>query len=182
MNGKKPKVIYWDSCVFLAWLQGDKKPADEVGGMRVHRELFYKKKAYLATSVITISEVLQGRLDNEGRKKFQDLFKRTNFRRVQVNQSVAEIAHNIRDYYYQNRRGNLPTVATPDAIQLASAIYLDGCHDFYTFDANDHPPSGKYKGKHGLVPLSGTIAGRYNLSVSKPKTNDPQLLDLQMDD
>lgn len=179
MSGKKPRIIYWDTCVFLAWLQGDKKPADEIGGMRAHRELFYKRKAYLATSVVTISEVLQSSLDNEGRRKFQDLFSRPNFRKVQVNQGVAQIAHNIRDYYYRNRTNGLPTVSTPDALQLASAVYLEGCYDFYIFDANDVQPSGKYKGKRGLVPLSGTIASEYKLTISQPKINDPQLLDLQ---
>jgi hypothetical protein len=59
----------------------------------------------------------------------------------------------------------LPTLGTPDALHLATAIW-HGCDKLWTFDENDKK-SGK-SAKRGLIPLTGTVGGKYPLCIELP--------------
>jgi hypothetical protein len=79
-----------------------------------------------------------------------------------VNARIARIAHDIRDFYARRNDG-LPTLTTPDALHLATAIAYE-CAAFYTLDAKNRPDKNR-----SLLSLSGgLVAGRYRLEVAKP--------------
>ena len=155
---------------------GENRPEEQVLGMKEHRELFARGDAYLATSVVTLTEVLDSQQSAESRETFQKLFQRKNFLLQQVNRRIAIIAHDIRDYY-QNTNDGLPTVTTPDALQLATAIYLEGCDEFYTFDEHNRG-TNTTRPSRGLISLSGTVAGKYRLTITKPRVTLPSQLNL----
>ncbi len=67
-----------------------------------------------------------------------------------------------RDYYQQRKTtDNLPTLTTPDAIHLATAI-IYRANEFHTFD--EHNETRK---RRALLPLNGNVAG-YPIVVCKP--------------
>lgn len=164
MSGKK-ELVYWDACIFLAHLK-DEKRADplDMAGVREQMIRIDKAEIQLATSVITLTEVLESGVPTDTRNRLGLIFHRRNCHLVEVNMRIAEISHTIRDYYQveKSKGGLLPTVTTPDAIHLATAIWF-GCDRFYTFDEKDEP-----KKRRALIPLSPVIAGQYPLIVSKP--------------
>ena len=176
MPGKK-RIICWDSCLFLDWLKADHtRSPEEVKGLREHVNLCQKNEAVMATSVITLTEVFEGKLNEKQKDLFNGLLKRPNFRRVQVTSRVAKTAHDIRQHFSLNVQDGLPTVSTPDALHLATAVFLDGCHEFYTFDGADEPRKGKTKGNRGLLNLDGFMRKQYGVSVSRPLSGDLSLL------
>jgi predicted nucleic acid-binding protein len=133
-----------------------------------------RKEIIAVTSSLTRVEILECTL-TEQQKEVMKRFIRPP--KVQVKDAIApimDLAHEIRDYYQVLKRSgasNLPTVETPDAIHLATAIYYE-CERFYTFDQNDRENG---RPKRGLIPLSGTVAGRYPLIICKPQTPSPGL-------
>jgi PIN domain len=91
--------------------------------------------------------------------------------KIQATAPIMDMAAEIWDYYQRLKDGggsNLPTVETPDAIHLSTAIHYD-CKFFYTFDERDIP--GGTRPKRGLIPLSGNIDDCYPLIICKPKVD-----------
>ncbi len=73
------------------------------------------------------------------------------------------MAGEIRDYYQKRKElDDLPTVTTPDAVHLATAILHD-VDEMHTFDQNDKPNK-----RRALIPLSGNVAG-HKLIICKPE-------------
>lgn len=103
---KNRRIIYWDTCVFLAWLQGEARAMGEMEGVAEVVELINNNRVELATSVITAIEVLQSSLSPENQEKFSSIFKRPNIKRISVDVRIAELAHYIRDYYRQTGTGS----------------------------------------------------------------------------
>jgi hypothetical protein len=90
--------------------------------------------------------------------------------KVQIKDStvpVMDLAHEIRDYYQvlkKKKMTDLPTVDTPDAIHLATAIIYE-CGWFFTFDKNDRRGN---RPRRALIPLSGNVAGKFKIVICKP--------------
>ena len=110
-----------------------------------------KKEAILITSVVSRTEVLESTLTTKNRGAFDELFKRTNCKLVDLNAPISELAHNIREYYRQQGK----KLKTPDCQHLGTAIIYK-CDELHTFDEGD------------MLPLNGNIAG-HNLVICKPK-------------
>jgi len=73
----------------------------------------------------------------------------------------------VRNYYSMRPEFENRTLATPDAIHLASAI-MNRATEFHTFD-------GGGVGKSlGLLPLTGNVAG-HKLTICKPQAKNPSL-------
>jgi predicted nucleic acid-binding protein len=166
MDGNKPR-IYWDTNIFLAWLKNEKRedPADMQGVMEAVR-LFDTGKMIVVTSVVTIVEVLQTDLSPEVATKFESITQQrpNDLYMANVDPKIARLAQEIRSYYKNIQEDpNQALLTTPDAIHLSTAILL-GCPSFYTFDGSN---PNKKRGLP-LLPLSGQIAGQYDLQVIKP--------------
>ena len=163
MNGKT-ETIYLDACIFLAHLKNEtRQDPRDMAGVEELTQKIDRLEVNLVTSVITLSEVLESGVPVNARDTFLRLFQRRHCHLIDVTARIAEIAHNIRDYYRKQQAiDGLPTVATPDALHLATAIEVE-CDVFYTFDEKDDP-----KRKRGLIPLNPVVAGQYSLSIKKP--------------
>jgi predicted nucleic acid-binding protein len=165
MSGSNP-LYYWDTCLFLAWLQDENRKSGEMDGVREIVDRSKRREVRLMTSTITSVEVLTAKIPTGFDTLFVALLKRVN--RVSVDIKVAGIAHDLRNYYLtrpQEFTGK--TLSMPDAIHLASAI-LYRADEFHTFDG-----AGSAKSL-GLLPLSGNLAG-HGLKICKPEARRPQL-------
>src|SRR5690349_6962543 len=137
------KTYYWDSSAFIAWLDGGKgHPKDVIAGLEEIAREVNENRAILCTSVMTETEVLQGKLTPEQADKFQNLFKRRNVHSIAVDSRIAKKASEIRNYY--NGRGR--KLDSPDSIHLATAI-IYGVDEFHTLDGDD------------LLRLNGDVPG-----------------------
>lgn len=177
MSGrKKLPVIYWDSCIFITWLTNEVRedPAD-LDGARDHVERLERGELRIATSTITLAEVLNLGLSADQESSFKSLWTRDDYQLEDVTSRVALRAREIRRAYSGLPDG-LGTVSTPDAIHLASAT-LAHCSEFYTFDG-DGPKRRKASGdppSRPLIPLSGKLAGRWELKICKPFVQQARL-------
>jgi len=160
-------IIYWDSCIFIAWLKDEKRPGNEMDGVYECVEDVEKGKIRLITSVMTRTEVLEANLTDEVRNKYVNLLKRRNVQSIDQDLRVADLSRKIREYYNEQKKiDGLPGISSPDAIHLATAVHYRATA-FYTFD------DGK-KGSRGLLSLDGNVAG-FPLAVCKPRIRQYRL-------
>ena len=96
-----PKLLYWDSCIFLAWLKDERRPGDEMAGLGSIAREIEKKNFSVITSVITIAEILTGRSSEEVVTEFGKLFQRSNFQMINVDERIATKASEIRKHYIE---------------------------------------------------------------------------------
>jgi PIN domain len=112
---------------------------------------------------------LECKLDDQQKGVMKRLIRPPKIQVKEATAPIMDLAHEIRDYYQQLKdRGisPLPTVETPDAIHLGTAIHYE-CLMFYTFDEKDVATGTRPK--RALIPLSGNVAGRFPLTICKPK-------------
>lgn len=162
LTGKK--IIAWDSCIFLAWLQDEKREFGVMEGIEEVVRKIHGGEVVLVTSQVTNIEVLESRLSSEAQKKWKEIFNRRNCQMIDLNPRVSEKAAFIRDYYDQ--RGI--KLSVPDSVQLATAIIF-AAEEFHTFDG-----SGK-KRNGDLLPLNGNVAG-HKLKICVPYAEQGSLL------
>jgi predicted nucleic acid-binding protein len=167
MAGSKP-IIYVDTCVFIAMLTGEQRKGDEslhVAGFASELE---RREVIAVTSGLTKTEILECTLTSQQQQIMERLIKPPKVQVKDVSTPILDLAREIRNFYQEEKRSgrsSLPTVETPDAIHLATAIYYD-CPRMFTFDENDVPKGNRPK--RALIPLSGNVAGRYPLTIEKP--------------
>lgn len=158
------KKIYWDTCIFLAWLKEEKNEIGVMEGIEEVVRKIHNNEIILITSQITYIEVLQSRLDSDAQKKWKDIFNRRNYQMGDVTPKVGEKSHFIRDYYDQKGI----KLSTQDSIQLATAI-IYGADEFHTLDGSGKPRNGD------LIPLNGNVAG-HKLKICVPYAEQGSLL------
>ena len=164
MAGTSP-LYYWDTCLFLAWLNDEQRKSGEMDGVREVVERVKRREVRLMTSVITKIEVLSSRIPVGLDSLFEGLMKRVT--RLSVDTRVAGLAHDLRDFYQKNPGPGGKKLAVPDAIHLATGI-LYRADEFHTFDEDGSSKS------LGLIPLSGNVGG-HRLKICKPESKNPQL-------
>jgi predicted nucleic acid-binding protein len=166
MAGADPKY-YWDTCLFLAWIKDEQRKSGEMDGVREVVARAKRRECKIITSALTLVECLESKLPVGMDRLFKDMLKRVN--RLSMDIKVAELAHDIRDYYMK-----LATefagkkLTTPDAIHLATAI-LYRADEFHTFDDGKTDPKSI-----GLIQLSGNVGG-HQLTICKPVARNPGL-------
>jgi predicted nucleic acid-binding protein len=166
--GTKP-IIYLDACIFISILTGEQRPGNETAEVAGLGILIERREITPVTSTMTRVEVLECKLDDQQKEVMKRLIRPP---KIQVKDAIAPImdmAHELRDYYQSEKdsgRSKLPTIETPDAIHLATAIFYE-CDRFYTFDEKDVPNGSRPK--RGLIPMSGVLAERYPLTICKPQ-------------
>lgn len=163
MPASKRKV-YWDACVFLAWLYDEPNDASVIEGMEAIVKQVDANEITLITSVVTRTEILEGRMTAEVKKKFDSLFNRRNVVMINLDHRISDLSHEIRNFY--DRQGN--TLSTNDCHHLATAI-IHNADEFQTLDGSGKKKKGK------LLPISGNIADKYPLKIVVPSTVQPSL-------
>jgi predicted nucleic acid-binding protein len=159
------KTYYWDSSAFIAWINGGKGHSkDVIEGLDAIAREVTENRAILCTSVITETELLQGKISSEQTDKLQDLFKRRNVVLISVDSKIARMASEIRNYYSQKNIN----IKSPDSIHLATAIMYaaDECH---TLDGD-----GERRRPSDLLRLNGNVAG-HALHIRVPLAAQPSL-------
>lgn len=154
---------YWDSCIFISWLQDEQRtrPEETQGIVEIVGQV-QDQEANMITSVLTLAEVLDCELDDSGRLLLQQTLKRSNVNMVATDHRIWLLASEIRNYYQKHRGANkLRTLSVPDCVHLATAIKHE-VDVLYTFDEET-----KSKKMRAMIPLSGDIAG-HDLKIAKP--------------
>jgi predicted nucleic acid-binding protein len=165
MPGSNP-LYYWDTNLFIAWIQDEQRPTGEMDGLREVIERVRRREAMIMTSVITTTEVLQSKLPAGVATLVSGLMKR--IQRKSMDTKIADLAHDLRDYYaIRSAQFDGKLLSVPDAIHLATAIFYRA-DEFHTFDSSNGRKS------LGLLPLSGNVAG-HGLKICKPTAKNPQL-------
>lgn len=160
MAGARP-VVYWDTCIILAWVQNENRPAGDLEGIRYYVNQIDNNEIVMISSAIHRTEILDSKITDDAKDKLEQLFKRRNVKSVQLDNRISNLSSEIRDYYRRQRETDgKPNLSTPDAIHLATAIQYSA-DEFHTFDEEDS------RGSRGLLPLNGNVAG-YPLKVLKP--------------
>jgi predicted nucleic acid-binding protein len=159
------QTYYWDTSCFIAWLDGGKGHSREVlSGLDAVAKEIYENRSTLCTSVMTETEVLQGKLTPEQVIKFQNLFKRRNVIAINVDSKIARTASEIRSYYSARDI----KIKTPDSIHLATAIIYEA-DEFHTLDGDGERPRPS-----DLLRLNGNVAG-HPLHIRVPIAIQPSL-------
>jgi predicted nucleic acid-binding protein len=159
------KIYYWDTSAFIAWINGGAEyPKDVIDGLDGIAREVNDNRAVLGTSVITETELLQGKLSTEQAAKLQSLFKRRNVHSISVDSKIARMASEIRNYY----SAKSIKISTPDSIHLATAI-IYGADEFHTLDG-----AGDRQRPSDLLHLNGNVAG-HSLHIRVPIAIQPSL-------
>lgn len=166
------ELEYWDSCIFLALLQGETThKTGELQYLEQQARKFDIGALGIVTSSITIAEVFEARLSDENKAKFRSMYTRSNFEFIDANVGICQIASEIRGYYKNNPIDGLYP-STPDAIHIASAIAAQSATKdgllLITLDEENK------KKEVGLVKLSGLVANKYNLTICRPPLKNLQ--------
>ena len=161
MRGNKKPRILLGYMHFFCLAQGRKNYRhDDMDGIAFIVSQNKADQNIIITSSITLTELLQGKIDKQKEDLFQECLKRPNLIMIGPDSPIAYEARRIRDHYYLQYNKSGRTVATPDALHLATAI-IYGVDEFHTLD-------GKNKRKQlGLLPLTGNVAG-VDLKICKP--------------
>lgn len=125
------KQVYWDSCVFLAYLIGEEGRVDVLETLL--RDASNKREIQILTSTLSIVEVATAASD-EGpmpEEEIDALWRRDpGIELVELSQLIARDARSlIRQAKELNR-----SLRPPDSIHLATARRI-GAEEFHTYDA-----------------------------------------------
>lgn len=172
------EIEYWDSCAFIALLQNEKHRPGELGYLQNQARKFDMGAIGLVTSAIAITEIFESRFLNPAQaERFRSMYTRSNFQFVDATFQVCHLASEIRSYYKNNpvrQDGKELYPSAPDAIHVASAIAAQtGCRRrilLITFDSENKPS----KKDLALTKLSGSVAGKYRLTICRPPTKGQQ--------
>lgn len=152
----KPR-IYWDTSVFLSWINGESRPQESLLGMEKWVGEASVGNVILVTSVITETEIYEAALTEAKMLKVQQVLRNPNVCfRANVDPRIAREAGNLREFC-KNLDGR--RLSTPDSIHIATAIVWK-CAEMHTFDDK-------------LTKLTGL--GNINIPITTPKDSAPLL-------
>jgi hypothetical protein len=167
------KIVYWDSCIFIAHLKNETHRPGEIQSINDQALHFDMGLIVLATSSIALLEILPASLDDEQKKKFKSMLNRSNFQFIETSHLICERAAEIRDYYKANPVADTKLPGSPDCIHIASAIAAQEISgqkvNLVTLDSDSK------SGEVGLTKLSGVIAGKYQLEICRPDVKGQQI-------
>ncbi|OQY70296.1 MAG: hypothetical protein B6D44_16100 [Ignavibacteriales bacterium UTCHB2] len=159
---KKKLKLYWDSCIFISYFNGEIRPeAGVTDAIKYYFKELEEGNIFLATSAGTIAEVLEHKLGEEQYKKFLDLLESDNIDVIDTNRQIWNVSHEIRNYY--NQKDPKYYIEPTDSLHLSTAIFY-GADEFQTLDSKDD----KKKATKGLLNLDPLMPEKYNLRICLP--------------
>jgi predicted nucleic acid-binding protein len=134
----KPRLVYWDSCVFLSYING---PADRLQVIETLWDEITESNGVIYTSVAAITEVAyaslerdQWQTDQEIGNKIESIWEDASVMIIEYHSEIARIARGL-------MRSALPNqwVLKPiDAVHLATASWVNNAvqsiSEFQTYD------------------------------------------------
>ncbi len=126
----KLPIIFWDSCIFLAWL--NQEPDKDLIAIEYYLRLSANGKIELGCSTISRAEVLfLIRNDRKKQDQWRKILDDPGIREVNVREDIAERAVELRDAVH--RRGGKLSLA--DALIIASAELI-GAKELQSYDSD----------------------------------------------
>lgn len=163
MHNKK-YVVYWDSCIFIAVINNEKRSNNEMDGVLDCVEKVEIGQAIILTLRNLLFEEVQLRTLEAG-ETFRGIMKRSGIELPSQDIRIERLAKELCNYY--DTHGSKP-LGEKDALHLATAIHYRA-DAFYTFDSGE-------KGKTiSLLSISGNVAGKYPLLICKPPVKQMRL-------
>lgn len=152
--GDKVSHLFWDSCVFIAYLNNESNAYD-IGSIDQYIEEARAGKHRIYTSTVALAEIRPSYLAKRGIGSFSDFAADLGGAVVMVDAStnLMQVAGSLRDLPYKKGQSIKRQLATPDAIMLASCLHLADAYGvlidcMHTFD------EGKRRGVDGKgIPL-----------------------------
>ena len=144
---------FWDSCVFIAYLNDDSHAYDTKSLAQFISEIQEKNGTKIYTSAIALAEITPKRIKKSAHGTFQNFLRdfRGSIAVVESGPNVNINAGLLKDVPYcrQNSRGRVLT--TGDAIMLATALEIEETYGvsldaFHTFDNGRGKGSPEGKG------------------------------------
>lgn len=169
---------YWDSCIFLAFLQEEEHKPGELDYIKESAYKFDQGTLGILTSSITLVEVYEARLDATQKSTFKSMYSRSNFVFIDASREICNLASEIRSYYRQhtvNANGVDLYPSAPDALHVASALAgqdaLNKPVNLITLDSRNKAKNNEL----ALTYLSGKVADKYTLTICRPPVKNIQL-------
>lgn len=166
MANKSQQLVYWDSDVFLSWLNEHPERAPIIKGMY---ESIVKRKGKIVTSAFTIAEVAHIETEKRRQKRFETvdedikaMWQDTNILVVEAPRLIMEMARDL-------MRANLEYgggLKAGDAIHLATAKFMEN-NGLFIQEVNS------YNGWEKYAPLIG-------MTICEPHY-EPEDVQLTMD-
>ncbi|MBX4938646.1 type II toxin-antitoxin system VapC family toxin [Rhizobium binae] len=182
---------FWDSCVFIAYLNDDSSAYDINSLELFLRDSQKRGGCKIYTSSIALAEVSPGKLKNSSHASFQDFL--SDFRGaisvVDTSPLININAGILKDVPYKKQSSNKRVLTTGDAIMLATAIEIEVTYGvkldaFHTFDNGRGKGSPEGKGVPILgyhewlegVDTNGLVERVVGLNRTKPIHPAPEML------
>jgi predicted nucleic acid-binding protein len=153
MGSKGQYHVYWDSCVFLAYIKQEKGRADVIE--RLWEEIVNEKNGIIVTSTISIVEIAFGVDDAKGSilltpeisQQIDDIWRDSSILLVETPAKVMYDARKLMRDAWQNQWSLKPY----DAVHLATAMFVESSgrliSEFNTYDK----PLEKYAPMTGIL-------------------------------
>jgi predicted nucleic acid-binding protein len=125
MAGEPLKEFYWDSCVFISYINGIPERLADIEWFLAESG----KEHQLVTSVFTIAEVSFAELEKTGGRLDEDVLKRIDALWIADDSPVKlidiypQIVFGARDLARRSIEAGLGTIKGGDAVHLATAIH-----------------------------------------------------------
>lgn len=132
---------FWDSCVFIAYLNDDSHAYDTASLATFISETQEKNGCKIYTSAIALAEITPNRLKKSAHSTFQDFLRdfRGSISVVESGPYVNINAGLLKDIPYKKQNSTKRVLTTGDAIMLATALEIEETYSvsldaFHTFD------------------------------------------------
>jgi predicted nucleic acid-binding protein len=150
-------LVYWDSCIFIAIINNEKRPNNEMDGVYDCIDKIEKGQIRMMILRDLLFEEVELRT-LEAAQKLRMIMKRGGIELPSKDVRIERLAKELCDYY--DNHGPKP-MGEKDALHLATAIHYRA-NAFYTFD------SGGKRNNISLLSMNGNVAGIYPLLICKP--------------
>lgn len=165
-------IVYWDSCVLLAWAKGEARadvtPEDLAYWVQKFDDGTYK----LITSSLLTLEALEARTPEQAWRRIKSYLRPPRAEMYDITPPILEKAYEVRNHFAAlpapAGKENHPTLSVPDAIHLATAVVM-GAERFHTFDV------GKRGSGLGLLGINDLSFVGSTLKPSLPLAEEPML-------
>ena len=170
MPGDKAKRTYWDSSVFLAWINGEKDRADIAGGLL---ESAQRGDIAVVTSVLTITEVAFATAERVSGTPSDEILGRIDalwdppspVRLAEFHRLVAMQARDL----MRGALSNGLRLKPPDAIHMSTAARTQ-CREILTYD----PKWASYAGILGIKivqPTNAVVPLPFDVAAAAPSAD-----------
>jgi predicted nucleic acid-binding protein len=148
------RTVYWDACVFISLFDGGKgRTVEELDNLNFWAQVIDDKEAFVHTSLLTLTEVLDARIEGGlNPVQYEAFDKFVHSQHVELYEVGLGAIKGAKSFREQSiNQGLRPKLRVPDAIHLATAAIITGCTEFHTFDGSGSKP--------GLIHLDGQFIG-----------------------